>query len=57
MSVADAEKVLKSIVDVRDLCPIDEDRLEALKQSLCENKRSFMRKGSLGKILKERLRF
>ncbi len=53
MSVADAEKVLKSIVDVRDLCPVDEDRLEALKQSLCENKRSFMRKGSFTKSLKE----
>ncbi len=53
MSVADAEKVLKSIVDVRDLCPVDEDRLQALKQSLCENKRSYMRKGSFTKNLKE----
>ncbi len=53
MSVADAEKVLKSIVDVRDLCPVDEDRLEALKQSLCENKRSFMRRGSFTNGLKE----
>lgn len=57
MSVADAEKVLSSIVDVRDLCQIDEERLEALKQSVCSNKRSFIRKGSLGKGLKERLKF
>ncbi|MGI9369244.1 MAG: hypothetical protein ACR2O2_10455 [Ruegeria sp.] len=56
VSLADAEKLLKSIVDVRDLCPVDEDRLEALKQSLCESKRSFTRKGAFSQSLRERFK-